>query len=278
MRPTEEFSTSFASHLAGTTQSAVELFSISAPGMTSQYYTDCNTSINMPTIGITYTPYAIRRSKISFSTDLKPNGVEINMALNSDLSTARLKGVLAGASVSITRVNVDDPDNQNLLLFDGEVGAVDIDEDVLTVKATTLDFLSQELPRREYQVACNWRLFDDYCTLGLTNYQLTGTFSSASTDRKTLVSTTFAGQSNDYFLQGFVTITSSLNDQVKRNVTSHAGNTVTVVPPFPFDVAATDTFNIAPGCKHDVTDCENKFDNIINYGGFPWIPTQDVVL
>ncbi len=277
MRTEQDFSEGYSNHLAGTTQTVVEVFSIVATGMTNQYYTDCDQSIWLA--GITYDPYPIRRSKISFSTDLKPNEVELNMASSGVLLEGRYKGALAGATILIHRVNLNHPDEQNLLLFDGEVGATDLDEDVFTIKAVTLDFLGQEIPRREFQVQCNWRLYDEWCTLGLTGgWQAGGTFSLSSPDRKELYSETFGLKADDYYVLGFITINTGINSEIKRHVTSHVGNTITVVPPFPFDVKYVDQFDIAPGCKHDITDCEDKYNNIVNYGGFPWIPTQDVVL
>lgn len=277
MRLREEFSQSFASHLAGTTHTTAELFAIEADGMVNQYYTDSNITIVFA--GLTHEPYAIKRSKISFSTDLKPNEMELSLAFNTDLQDARTKGVLKNARATVTRVNINNPEFENLLLFDGEIGTTDLDEDVLTLSVVTLDFLSLEIPRREMQVACNWRLYDDFCRVGLTTggWLRSGTFNSNSPNRKDLSSTAFSGQTSD-FLLGYVIATSGFNNQVHRHITFHAGQSVTVTPPFPYDVSDGDSFDAAPGCEHDVTDCENKFNNLINYGGFPFMPTQDTVL
>lgn len=278
MRTSDEFSPAFASHLVGTTHHVVELFSIVADGMVGQYYTDAD--IDIVYAGTTHTPYPIKRSKISFSTDLKPNEVDVTLAFNSDLQDAMRKEVLKNAAVSVRRINRQDPDNQNLLLFDGEVGTTDLDEDTLNIKAVTLDFLSLEIPRREYEVACNWRLYDEFCTVGLTTggWLESGTFNSNSPNRKDLASTIFGGQPNNYFVLGFINSTSGNNNGVHRHITYHVGQSVTVTPPFPYDVSSGDTFDAAPGCDHSITDCSTKFNNIVNYGGYPWIPTQDVIL
>ncbi len=278
MRLEEEFSSSFASHLAGTTHHVVELFAITAAGMSNHLYTDADIDIVFD--GLTHISYPIKRSKISFSTDLKPNEMELSLAFNDELQDAMRKEILRNAVVTVRRVNTFNPDSENLLLFDGEVGNTDLDEDVLTLKVVSLDFLSLEIPRRELQVACNWRLYDEFCRVGLTTegFLETGTFNSNSPNRKDLSSTVFSGQANNYFVLGFVTATSGSNNQVHRHVTFHAGQSVTVTPPFPFDVQVGDTFEAAPGCQHDISDCETKFNKLINYGGFPWIPTQDTIL
>jgi len=32
---------------------------------------------------------------------------------------------------------------------------------------------------------------------------------------------------------------------------------------------------IYPGCDRVRATCESKFDNLDNFGGFPWIPTKN---
>ena len=36
-----------------------------------------------------------------------------------------------------------------------------------------------------------------------------------------------------------------------------------------------DTVQVILGCAHDPEDCKDVFDNILNYGGDPWIPLQN---
>ncbi len=76
---------------------------------------------------------------------------------------------------------------------------------------------------------------------------------------------------------GFIKITSSDNNELKRYVASHVGQTIIVIPNFPYQIFDTDTFEVVPGCKHDLDDCENKFDNLVNYGGFPFTPRADEI-
>ena len=35
------------------------------------------------------------------------------------------------------------------------------------------------------------------------------------------------------------------------------------------------TVTLYPGCTKSRAVCKNKFDNLNNYGGFPWIPTKN---
>lgn len=276
-----DLSDSYTSTLAGLTMSVVELFSISAVGMSSFNYTDGNEPISYA--GFTYDPYPIMRDKISFSSDLKVDEVNLTFAKNWGVDRAIVRDTLAGADVQIIRVSRDLPDSDYVILFDGNIGDTSIDELNVKARCQTLDFLNVELPLREYQVACNWRVYDSYCGLTQADHSLTSTITGGV--RNVLVGPNIAGTSqaaplaDEYWTLGFVQSLSGNNDDVVRQVTSHIGMTVTVVPPFPFDFdLGTDTVKLVLGCAHSVDDCEDVFDNIINYGGFPFIPNEDTML
>ena len=32
---------------------------------------------------------------------------------------------------------------------------------------------------------------------------------------------------------------------------------------------------VYPGCSHNTTDCDTVFDNLDNYGGFPYLPSEN---
>ena len=42
--------------------------------------------------------------------------------------------------------------------------------------------------------------------------------------------------------------------------------------PLPFAPAPGDTFNVAFGCDHTQATCQSKFNNLVNFRGFPYVP------
>jgi len=274
-------SDSYSTALAGSTMAVVELFSLSSAGMSTFLYTDAGQTISFA--GLTYDPYPIKRGKISFSTDLKTDETTISMAKNWGTDMAIRKDILAGATVQIHRVNTDYTNLDYVLLFDGEVSDTTTDESVIKIRCTTLDFLNTELPLREIQVACNWQLYGPHCGITLSNYLVTTADGLDTTTPEEIAASEvgFAAGitfSDQYFRGGYVVGLSTDNMNLTRHITSHVGNTISVLPPFPFDFELTDNIQFAPGCDHNILDCENKFNNLTNYGGFPWIPNQDNVL
>jgi uncharacterized phage protein (TIGR02218 family) len=46
----------------------------------------------------------------------------------------------------------------------------------------------------------------------------------------------------------------------------------------PYDIQVGDTFEVYPGCNKKIGTCFTKFNNVINFGGFPHIPGNDRML
>lgn len=79
-----------------------------------------------------------------------------------------------------------------------------------------------------------------------------------------------------YFAQGVITFTSGPNSGLKRTVASYAaGGLITLVLPLPVAPVAGNTFSIVPGCDKQMLTCEQKFNNLINFGGQPFIPQPE---
>ena len=90
----------------------------------------------------------------------------------------------------------------------------------------------------------------------------------------------------DYFRGGYIKSLEGMNDYVHRHIVGMTmsdtalgltWDTLLVLPPFPYDLEEMSAIEIAPGCDHNLTDCEDKFNNLTNYGGFPWTPNFDQI-
>ena len=56
-------------------------------------------------------------------------------------------------------------------------------------------------------------------------------------------------------------------------MTSHAGSSLTLANPCA--LAVSDAVTLYPGCARNRETCKNKFNNILNFGGWPWIPLRN---
>lgn len=166
------------------------------------------------------------------------------------------------------------------ILFRGQVGEVDTGDSA--VYLTVVDYrkiFTQMMPRNVYQAGCRHRLFDERCTLSAAGFTRAGAVGNGSTRISIVANAPIPapGGSNTYSL-GVLTMTSGLNAGFRRLVTNWDGNaTLQLLHPFPFTIAAGDTFTVAAGCDKTKATC-TAFANVANFGGEPTIPIPDVML
>jgi uncharacterized phage protein (TIGR02218 family) len=137
--------------------------------------------------------------------------------------------------------------------------------------------LNWELPKRELQVACNWQLYGPYCGIDQSIYSVTTTDGLDDNSPSVLVSDDFIHATPQYYRGGFVVGLSGDNTELIRHITDHTGNELSILPPFPFDIETGVNVRVVAGCDHSTGDCADVFDNLNNYGGFPFIPNYDQV-
>ena len=84
-----------------------------------------------------------------------------------------------------------------------------------------------------------------------------------------------------WFTAGKLIFASGANAGLGVEVKSHRkGATVTLVlwQPMPEPIAADDTFTVKAGCDKRFATCRDRFNNAVNFRGFPHIPRQDTVI
>ncbi len=146
----------------------------------------------------------------------------------------------------------------------------------LTVKSDA-DLFATMIPRDVYQAGCLNTIYDGKCALARASFTATNAATSISTPTRITFNHTLA-QVAGYFDLGTITMTSGLNAGLSRTVKSHLTGSITVLSPWPFAVAVSDTFSVVPGCDHTQTTCTTKFSNVIHFRGQPYIPVPVTVL
>jgi uncharacterized phage protein (TIGR02218 family) len=84
----------------------------------------------------------------------------------------------------------------------------------------------------------------------------------------------FASFSDGYFAGGIFEWERSEDIWELRTIKDHVGESISLAQSI-IGMSAGVTVNAFPGCAHDKTDCDLKFDNIENYGGFTDIPRKN---
>jgi uncharacterized phage protein (TIGR02218 family) len=205
--------------------------------------------------------------------DCIPGGATIGG--ESFLSFVR-QGGFDGAELTLYRAFMPTYGNTSagtVIMFVGRVAEIDASRSLATFTINShLELLNQPMPRNLYQSGCVNTLFDPACTLNMASFEVSGTVAGGST-ASSLNAT--LSQASGYFSLGQVTFTSGTNDGFSRTVQTHvhgSPSTVSLISPFPSVPAPGDTFTIYAGCDKTQATCANKFSNLVNFRGFPFVP------
>ena len=167
-----------------------------------------------------------------------------------------------------------------LTTFRGTIGAVDVGDNEIYLAVTDYRyFTTLMMPRNLYQAGCRHRLYDERCTLSSVGFTRAAAAALASTPVAIVANADVAAPAGSAtFALGVLTMTSGKNNGFKRLVTSWDGNrNFGLLAPFPFAVAAGDTFTVAAGCDKTQATC-TAFGNLANFGGESYIPVPEVAL
>jgi uncharacterized phage protein (TIGR02218 family) len=133
------------------------------------------------------------------------------------------------------------------------------------------DPLAAPVPSAYFQSMCNHVLYDPRCGKLRTAFQVVTSVTSISGRNVTVA--TVDGKPDTFFPGG--DILRSV-DSDRRMIKAQAGNILTLDAPFPPTVALPYTVTLFAGCDHSITTCKTKFDNVLNFGGHPYISTAYV--
>ena len=128
--------------------------------------------------------------------------------------------------------------------------------------------LTGEIPSVYYQNMCNHVLYDDRCKLVKASYQQDTTITAINDGIITVADDGFA----DGFLSAGEMINTTKNE--RRLIIDNVADVVTVNFTF-FNAEIGDSVSLFVGCNHSFTACKDKFSNSLNYGGFPYIPSDN---
>jgi uncharacterized phage protein (TIGR02218 family) len=189
-----------------------------------------------------------------------------------------LAGRFDDARVFISRVNWQSPGDGVVRLRSGILGQVTLEDGQWTSEMRGLTQSLQQQIGDTYMSSCNAQLGDGQCKVDLGPLTETGTVASV-TDQYTFTVSGLSAQSDGYWAQGLVTFTSGAANGLKIECKTwvESSGTLTLLFPVAFELQAGDTFTVYPGCDKLLATCKNKFNNVLNFRGFPHVPTDDQV-
>jgi uncharacterized phage protein (TIGR02218 family) len=249
----------------------VEIY-VFTTGGTIQRYTSAEDEV---TVGVnTYEPVAIRRSDTADGPEEREHDFTFELP-SSDEVAQLFAGVLTGdrTRVTVSRYHRGDtPTPEVVVIFDGYVQSARFTDDLAVCRITArsvISSLGRQAPARTFQAMCNHVLYT--CRVDDTDSSFRASAVSATSQVGSLLTVSGLGAfAAGWFTGGYV---EEIGTGIRRLILNDdgAGGLTLLVP---FAVAPT-TVNVFAGCDHTGATCQSKFDNLINFGGFPFVPTKN---
>lgn len=219
--------------------------------------------------GNTYTPIPIQRSEISKSSEISKNSLTITISAQNSFFNRMILGT-STYSTNVT-IYILQPDGSYIPIWDSKIKGVGTNGREITVTCNLLPIDSRRpILSRKYQKQCPHDLFGNYCTVNRDDFEYMGTVTSFTGN--IINAAIFATESDGWFTGGTIHIGNEI-----KTIVAHVGTQIKILDPF-YEITNGDSLVAYAGCDHTIATCRSKFSNELNYGGCPWIPSDDNIV
>jgi uncharacterized phage protein (TIGR02218 family) len=271
-------SAALAQHLAGEVTTLATCWQITRRDGVVLGFTDHVRDLEVD--GLTYRAASgYTRTAIRGTADLAVDNLDVESVFSDDGITE--EDLRAGrydfAEVRMFLVNYADLGQGILKLRRGWLGEVTIRDGMYVAELRGMTQKLQMTVGEVYTPDCSADLGDTRCGVNLAALQESGTVSAVTS--ATIFEASLM-QATGWYDGGELLWTSGANAGQTVAVRSWdaATSTLTLFLPALYAIQAGDAFTIRPGCDKTFATCQAKFDNAINFRGFPHVPGNDQVL
>lgn len=185
----------------------------------------------------------------------------------------RFRDVLAPKAMEVTvlRIHEDAAPAADLIVFEGYIASVAFRDEFAEARLEPFNgFLKREIPRFTYQGLCNHDLYDSRCKINNGSFKHTGAVNAVSGNTIQITGLGASAAAGAY-IGGYIDFGGGTE---QRMILDQSGDTVTLLLPF-YNTVLSQNVDVFQGCDHSATTCAVKFNNILNYGGHPFVPTSN---
>ncbi len=228
---------------------------------------------------VTYLPIPIERGAYSSSGTLDKSALEVRIP--QDLPLAELFRVYPPSQVVnlfIREGHLNDPDHEFLVCWTGRVLSCSREDNQARFSCEPISTsLKRNGLRRPYQYGCPHVLYGPQCRANkaAATTQVVPV-SAAGVTIQLAANWAGAGRASKY-LGGMAEWKTAAGDTILRTILRVSGNNVFSLNGRITDLPEGAAVNMILGCNHQMDDCRFLHNNILNYGGMPWIPTKNPI-
>lgn len=230
--------------------------------------------------GVTYEAQGgYSASDVASGSNLDVDNLEVAGFLESPSITEDdlRAGVWDNARIQIFQVNWADLSMGTMRMRTGHLGEVSEGKNTFKAELLGLLYALQNSFVEITSASCRAELGDARCGVSLTGspgYTVTGTVDSFNATTLVLLDASNT-QTANYFAGGKITFTGGLNIGLSFEIKSSASGSLTLQLPPPYAVSALDTYSATAGCDKSRETCRDRFANVINFRGEPFLQGND---
>jgi hypothetical protein len=235
------------------------------------YYTSAERTVTVN--GQAYTVALIKRNAITAGTQEDDNlQIELEMPYDLELAVDYAFQIAPPALVlEVLRYHEGtNPASDWIVYWKGPVTSWSVEGHIAKALVPSIFsvILKGEIPSVYYHNPCNHRLYDTRCSLVASSFKQDTTI--VAVDNST-IEVADDGYADSYLKAGEIV---NVTRGERRLIVDNIADVLTIAYPFA-NAQVGDSVTLYVGCDHSFSTCKNKFSNSINYGGFPFVPTDN---
>lgn len=231
------------------------------------YYTSADQPFTFN--GNTYQPVVISRGEIQITDENEAASVEVSM----DSALSIVQPFVAGAPptpIWLTIFRGHRTESAPVLIFQGHVAATKVaDRQAVFTCTAVQQVMDKSIPRQMYQRICNHVLYDPGCGVNKELFRVDGTLDAIGNLQ--VNSNAASTKPNGWFSAGFFQVQGT---EIRGFITEHTTSVLKLLS-MPPGLQVGQAISMYAGCDRRVETCVAKFNNLVNFLGFPHIPIQN---
>ncbi len=185
-----------------------------------------------------------------------------------------------GAKIDLFLVDWNRVD-QRILMESGAIGEIRRMGKAFAAEIRSLTFQLDEERGRLFRLGCSADLGDAQCGIALDSSVWRYDGSVVATDGRVSVAVSQVFE-RDFFTGGSLLFTSGANVGTRVEIQAQAGTTTSTVltlwQAMALPIQIGDAVSLRAGCDKSFKSCRDRFQNAINFRGFPHMPGNDFVI
>lgn len=253
----------------------IEIYDITYSGNTWHFTTDLDV---LMFDGKRYTPIPIKRGETTNNGDAEKANMEIRISKSCPMAEIfKITPPSEPVTITIRQYHkgaaITNPELQTAVIWKGRIINIVWEEDemILTTESIFSSMLRIGVTRK-YSRQCSHALYGGACRVNKANFVVESVVESH-------IGTTLRvshGKPANWFTGGYLVYDNADTGAIeRRTITESTATTVTVIG-YPLGIRNGITkVKMYAGCNHTIETCRGKYNNVINYGGQPYIPIKN---